>query len=115
MSVKVAVRCRPFNAQEREAQARCVVAMRDNTTFVTNPGAEGSTRPYAFDHSFWSHDPTSPNFADQAQVYAALGEQVLQDAFAGFNTTVFAYGQTSSGKVSFVLGNGCHGCLVLYS
>ena len=33
-----------------------------------------------------------------SQVYKELGEQMLQDAFSGYNSTIFAYGQTGSGK-----------------
>lgn len=42
--------------------------------------------------------PTSPKYADQNVVYEALGKQVLDNAWEGYNCCLFAYGQTGSGK-----------------
>jgi Kinesin motor domain len=39
-----------------------------------------------------------------AQVYAATGAQVLQQAWQGYNCTILAYGQTGSGKTYTVIG-----------
>ena len=69
----------------------------------------GDERPFTFDYSFWSHDgfvvddnginvPTSPKYADQNTVYEALGKQVLDNAWEGYNCCLFAYGQTGAGK-----------------
>ena len=69
----------------------------------------GDERTFTFDYSFWSHDgfrvddngifvPTSPKYADQNVVYEALGKQVLDNAWEGYNCCLFAYGQTGSGK-----------------
>ena len=37
VSVKVAVRCRPFNTREKERNAKLIIEMRGNTTKITNP------------------------------------------------------------------------------
>ena len=37
-------------------------------------------------------------YADQQAVYDSLGAQVLENAWAGFNCCLFAYGQTGTGK-----------------
>ena len=42
--------------------------------------------------------PTSPKYADQNVVFEALGKQVLDNAWEGYNCCLFAYGQTGSGK-----------------
>lgn len=66
-------------------------------------------RPFTFDYSFWSHDDfeyngdgiavkTSDRYADQDEVYDALGKQVLDNAWEGYNCCLFAYGQTGAGK-----------------
>ena len=79
----------------------------------------GDERTFTFDYSFWSHDsfrvddngifvPTSPKYADQNVVYEALGKQVLDNAWEGYNCCLFAYGQTGSGKsYSMVRANAC--------
>lgn len=115
-SVKVAVRVRPFN--EREQGSKCCIRMvslfypnflQDGiTTAIFDPNT-GEDRPFTYDYSFWSHDdfridengimkPTTPRYADQQLVYNALGKQVLDNAWEGYNCCLFAYGQTGSGK-----------------
>lgn len=55
MSVKVAVRCRPFNQREIDLQSKLIIKMNGNTTYITNP-EDGKERDFNFDYSFWSHD-----------------------------------------------------------
>jgi len=113
-SVKVAVRVRPFN--EREKGTKCCIDMKGPTTSIFDPNT-GADRPFTFDYSFWSHDgfdtnengfmvPTSAKYADQNVVYEALGKQVLDNAWEGYNCCLFAYGQTGSGKSYSMIGYG---------
>eukprot|EP00054_Salpingoeca_dolichothecata_P027107 m.197133 g.197133 ORF g.197133 m.197133 type:complete len:1089 (-) comp25865_c0_seq2:49-3315(-) len=110
MSVRVAVRCRPFNT--REAQQRsvegdnnCIVAMTANSTFLTCPEpSDIPRRQFTFDHSFWSFDRNDPSYANQEMVFNALGKSVLKDAFEGYHSCVFAYGQTGAGKSYSMMG-----------
>ena len=46
------------------------------------------------------------NYADQIKVQADLGEEVLVNAFEGYNACLFAYGQTGSGKSYSIVGYG---------
>ena len=55
MSVKVAVRVRPFNQRELTMNSKLIVDMVGNTTKVFNPDS-GEKKEYTFDYSFWSHD-----------------------------------------------------------
>ena len=52
---------------------------------------------FSFDHVF---GPSST----QKEVYDSVGRDVVEEAFNGFNGTVFAYGQTSSGKTHTCIG-----------
>lgn len=72
MSVKVAVRVRPFN--DREQGSKCCIKMNGPQTVVRDP-ATGAERPFTFDYSFWSHDgfrteedglmvKTAPHYSD---------------------------------------------------
>ena len=36
-SVKVAVRCRPFNDREKDRNSKLIIRMEGNTTFIKNP------------------------------------------------------------------------------
>ena len=51
-SVKVAVRVRPFNRREKEADSKLCVAMSGPTTIITNPET-GEERKFTYDHSYW--------------------------------------------------------------
>ena len=126
MSVKVAVRVRPFNATEISKGSHCCVEMKDAQTILTNPKGgdavnKDGIRKFTFDNSFWSHDsftvnddgysvPDGPDsiYDDQAKVYSALGKQVLDNAWQGYHCCLFAYGQTGSGKSYSMVGYGAN-------
>uniref|UniRef100_A0A8C3HXP7 Kinesin-like protein n=1 Tax=Chrysemys picta bellii TaxID=8478 RepID=A0A8C3HXP7_CHRPI len=56
-----------------------------------------SGKPYVFDRVF-------PPNTTQEQVYHACAMQIVKDVLAGYNGTIFAYGQTSSGKTHTMEG-----------
>ena len=45
-NVKVAVRVRPFNAREKQRNAKLIVAMSGNSTKITNPEVRRTTYQY---------------------------------------------------------------------
>lgn len=49
---------------------------------------------------------TSDKYATQDKVFDDLGRSVLENAFNGFNTSLFAYGQTGAGKSYSMVGYG---------
>lgn len=55
MSVKVAVRVRPFNQREKDGNSKVCVKMNGPTTTLFDEES-GKEKPYTFDYSFWSHD-----------------------------------------------------------
>ncbi|PBC26092.1 Kinesin protein KIF13A [Apis cerana cerana] len=63
-------------------------------------------KTFAFDHCFYSLDPAAENFANQDVVFDALGRDILDNAFQGYNACIFAYGQTGSGKSYTMMGSG---------
>ncbi len=105
-SVKVAVRLRPFNQRERDMNAVRCIEMEDACTTIIHPDTK-EPKPFTFDYSYWSHDGfheenghlvgDSPKYATQQMVFDDLGKSVLTSAFDGFNSTLFAYGQTGAG------------------
>ena len=52
---------------------------------------------FNFDHVF---NFTTP----QAEIYRVAGKPVIESVLEGFNGTIFAYGQTSSGKTHTMQG-----------
>jgi hypothetical protein len=65
----------------------------------------GKPHSFAFDHAYWSHDPGDAHFVTQGQVFTDLGQDVVKNAFDGYNVCVFAYGQTGSGKTHTMMGS----------
>ena len=83
--------------------------MVDQSTILKSTATEPS-RAFTFDHSYWSFDGYheeedgyfSPlegsNYCDQRRIFNDLGQDILNNAFDGFNSAIFAYGQTGSGS-----------------
>ena len=77
------------------------------TTLI--PWESNPERNFAFDYSYWSFDgfkvesdgylspEANSRYADQKKVFNELGSGILENAFNGYNSTLFAYGQTGSG------------------
>jgi hypothetical protein len=56
-NVKVAVRVRPFNAREKQRNAKCILDVQDKTTILFNPSLPSEEpKKFTFDYSYWSHD-----------------------------------------------------------
>ena len=97
-NVKVAVRVRPFNEREKQKNAKCIISMNGNSTTITNP-TKDEPRTFTFDFSYWSHNPDDPHFANQSRVFEDLGQSVLNNAWNGYNVSLFAYGQTGFWRI----------------
>ena len=118
MSVKVAVRVRPFNTREKDNNSICCIEMNETQTTIKDE--LGQPRTFTFDHSFWSHDcyieqengylapDSSGKYTDQALVFETLGKQILDNAWEGYHCCLFAYGQTGSGKSYSMVGYGAN-------
>ena len=94
--VCVFARVRPLLSREN-ADATVVRAEDDGRHLVVNNhGSNEREQRYQLDHVF---TPT----CTQGDVYAKVAPSI-EDCFSGFNTTIFAYGQTGTGKTHTVLG-----------
>ncbi|CAH8820812.1 unnamed protein product [Trichobilharzia szidati] len=86
-SIKVVCRVRPLNEQEKANDSKFVVSFPgDGNTTVSLGG-----KNYSFDHV------VQPK-ASQLEVYQVVAKPIVADVLNGYNGTIFAYGQTSSGK-----------------
>jgi len=113
-SVKVAVRVRPFNKREIKKNTKCIVSINNNSisiekqipsTQIYKPVDDVIKKSFCFDHCFWSFDKEDKSFASQTKVYNDIGKGLLDHAFMGYNTCIFAYGQTGAGKSYTMMGN----------
>ena len=67
------------------------IAMKDNETTITSDA--GMEYKFVYDYSIWSCDPKDPNYVGQEKLYELMGRPLLNSAFEGYNTCLFAYGQ----------------------
>ncbi|GBG84191.1 hypothetical protein CBR_g38162 [Chara braunii] len=90
----VSVRCRPLSTQEISNRDVSTWKVTDGRTLAfTGHLPERSPYPgkYNFDHVFGPECPSQ-------KVYNDAARDVVLSSLSGINATIFAYGQTSSGK-----------------
>lgn len=113
VNVQVAVRCRPLNGRERSHGERSIISCEEDRREVllnassaprkplpTSSSASASLsgkRTFTYDHVFGTA-------ATQAEVYNRLVEPIVDEVLQGYNCTVFAYGQTGTGKTHTMEG-----------
>ncbi|NP_999628.1 kinesin heavy chain [Strongylocentrotus purpuratus] len=93
-NIKVVCRVRPMNATEQNTSHIC-------TKFISEEQVQIGGKLNMFDRIF------KPN-TTQEEVYNKAARQIVKDVLDGYNGTIFAYGQTSSGKtftMEGVMGN----------
>ncbi|XP_008061851.1 kinesin-like protein KIF11 [Carlito syrichta] len=94
-NIQVVVRCRPFNLAERKANAHSIIEcdpVRKEVSVRTAGLADKSSRKtYTFDMVFGAS-------TKQIDVYRSVVCPILDEVIMGYNCTIFAYGQTGTGK-----------------
>ncbi|XP_061411907.1 LOW QUALITY PROTEIN: kinesin heavy chain-like [Lethenteron reissneri] len=90
-NIKVMCRVRPINKSEEARGDKFIAKFQGNDTVIV------SNKPYVYDGVF--HPETT-----QEQVYNACARQITKDVLEGYNGTIFAYGQTASGKTHTMEG-----------
>ncbi|XP_051258695.1 kinesin heavy chain-like [Dicentrarchus labrax] len=90
--VKVMCRFRPLNDAERGRGDKFIPKFNGEDTVVV------AGKPYVFDRVL-------PPNTEQVQVYDTCARQIVKDVLGGYNGTIFAYGQTASGKTHTMEGN----------
>ncbi|KAG8435203.1 hypothetical protein GDO86_013227 [Hymenochirus boettgeri] len=94
-NIQVVVRCRPFNLLERKANSHSVLECDSQRKEVcARTGGINDKlgkKTYTFDMVF------GPS-AKQIDVYRSVVCPILDEVIMGYNCTIFAYGQTGTGK-----------------
>ncbi|XP_041835010.1 kinesin heavy chain-like isoform X1 [Melanotaenia boesemani] len=89
--VRVMCRFRPLNEAEITRGDKYIPKFKDEDTVVI------TSKPYVFDRVL-------PPNTSQELVYDQCAKQIVKDVLGGYNGTIFAYGQTSSGKTHTMEG-----------
>ncbi|XP_064156305.1 kinesin heavy chain-like [Anguilla rostrata] len=90
-NIRVLCRFRPLNKAEIQRGDKFLPKFQEDDTVIVGG------KSFAFDHVF-------PTNTTQEQVYNTCAKQIVTDVLGGYNGTIFAYGQTSSGKTHTMEG-----------
>uniref|UniRef100_A0AC34QF45 Kinesin-like protein n=1 Tax=Panagrolaimus sp. JU765 TaxID=591449 RepID=A0AC34QF45_9BILA len=99
-NVKVAVRCRPLSTQETlqgHSSAVEVDEFNNTITVINSQTKDEPSKTFTFDEVF------GPK-ADQLTVYNKVARSIVENVLKGYNGTIFAYGQTGTGKTFTMSG-----------
>jgi hypothetical protein len=93
-NIRVVVRARPPNSRELAGDGSdvCVVVSSEHNTVQL-----GEEAAFTFDVAF-------PLECTQLDVFNGIGVDLVQQVWSGYNASMFAYGQTSSGKTHSMMG-----------
>ncbi|KAB5578633.1 P-loop containing nucleoside triphosphate hydrolase protein [Coniochaeta sp. 2T2.1] len=100
-NINVVVRCRGRNDRE---------VKENSTVVVKTDGAKGSTvelsmGPNALSNKTYNFDRVFSPAADQNMVFDEVVKPILDEVISGYNCTIFAYGQTGTGKTYTMSGD----------
>jgi len=92
-NIKVVIRCRPLSQKELQSGFKPIVRMLANeqTVQLLKDGNPDDVRSFPF-NSVYSPDAT------QQFVYDDSARSIVNSVLEGYNGTIFAYGQTGTGK-----------------
>lgn len=98
-NIKVFCRFRPLNANEIASSGgkKVVKILNKNKVLIKGDTKDSKENKFEFDYIF-------PENSKQEEVYDVVGKPLVDEVLKGYNATIFAYGQTSSGKTSTMTG-----------
>lgn len=100
--VKVVVRCRPLS--NKEIQDQRIVTLKINPNrgeiIMINPKQDPGEREKLF-----TFDKVYDMNSKQETIYQEVAFPIIESILEGFNGTIFAYGQTGTGKTFSMEGN----------
>ncbi|XP_027899841.1 centromere-associated protein E isoform X2 [Xiphophorus couchianus] len=99
-AVKVCVRVRPVAEREKNAASEKPVQLfwENDKKSIRQIDDGNSSKCFTFDRVFGAEESTS-------QLYQDIAKPLVVSTVAGYNGTIFAYGQTSSGKTFTMMGS----------
>eukprot|EP00466_Bigelowiella_natans_P002704 jgi/Bigna1/86507/estExt_fgenesh1_pg.C_110060 len=105
-SIKVVVRCRPFIKNESKDCLDVIhVDLESNRILVKDPNQSGFNPEMKESWRKFSFDTVYGRESKQKDIYKHSVSKMVRRLLKGFNSTIFAYGQTSSGKTHTMMGN----------
>ncbi|KAI9654145.1 MAG: kinesin motor protein cin8 [Alyxoria varia] len=100
-NINVVVRCRGRSDRELKENSGVVVSADG----VKGSAVELSMGPSALSNKRYQFDRVFSPAADQGMVFDEVVQPILNEVVSGFNCTIFAYGQTGTGKTYTMSGD----------
>nr|XP_020864077.1 centromere-associated protein E-like [Phascolarctos cinereus] len=94
-AVTVCVRVRPLISREQDLGDAAQLHWKTEERLISQTDG---TRSFSFDRVFHSNETTE-------KVYEEMAVPIIRSAIQGYNGTIFAYGQTASGKTYTMMGS----------
>mmetsp|Transcript_33302 Transcript_33302/g.62198 ORF Transcript_33302/g.62198 Transcript_33302/m.62198 type:complete len:286 (-) Transcript_33302:2-859(-) len=101
-AICVGVRLRPFVAYE-SGQKQCLT-IKGNVVCATAEVSGREHKEFAVDEAMDSMDPSSPSYVSQEKCYMLMAHRMVGHVLQGYNTCLFCYGQTGTGKTTTIMG-----------
>ncbi|ODQ63380.1 kinesin-domain-containing protein, partial [Nadsonia fulvescens var. elongata DSM 6958] len=100
-NIHVYVRCRGRNEREIKENSGVVV----QTTGDKGREVMLQMGPMALSNKTYTFDRVFGPEADQSMLYDGIADKILKEMISGYNCTIFAYGQTGTGKTFTMSGD----------
>ncbi|KAI9238471.1 MAG: P-loop containing nucleoside triphosphate hydrolase protein [Podila humilis] len=98
LNIQVVLRCRTRSEREQKENSPVVVTSQNREIQVPSTlGDRAPSKTYTFDRVFM--------YADQESIYNDVVTPILDEVLMGYNCTIFAYGQTGTGKTYTMEGD----------
>jgi kinesin family protein 5 len=97
-NINVVCRFRPLNEKEKMNSKDICVDIVDEQQVVMKSNAENNNYKFCFDRIFELS-------CTQQDIFEGAAQPIIESVLEGFNGTIFAYGQTASGKTHTMQGD----------
>ena len=94
--VKVVVRCRPLSTKETQNKRKKIVQVDGKSGQITIKGTKKDQKKEIV--KTFTFDQVYDENSTQREIYEKTAKPIVQSSLDGYNGTIFAYGQTGTGK-----------------
>lgn len=88
----------PTIFREHDDNGQLVLEVSGKRASLTDPSNPSAIKDFAYEHCFWSVNGARGPQADNGTVFQQYAYKLVDNAFAGYNSTFISYGATGSGK-----------------
>lgn len=106
-NIAVCIRVRPLNEREVRSRDCNVLRTQDALNVISVTDVDGA--PLGGKHNVFQYDHIFDETRSTRYMYRRVAQRIVRSTLEGINGTIFAYGQTSSGKTFTMQGSDAAG------